>query len=51
MYKLFRIGFDGSRRYWAGYDTEQEALTARWNWARRGEYYSIQLPNGQVMAE
>jgi hypothetical protein len=49
MFRLYWQLSTGERRYLYEFATEQEALTARWNWATRGEVYGIESPTGQLI--
>lgn len=49
MFRLYWQLSTGERRYCGQFATEQEALTARWNWATRGEVLGIESPTGQLI--
>ena len=49
MYRLFFTLSDGTRQYGPQFTTEEQALTARWNWALRGEVYGIESPTGELV--
>lgn len=50
MYLLFWQLSTGERRF-LGYEfaTEEQALTARWNWGQRGELYWVLTPTGDTL--
>ena len=49
MFRLFHTLSDGTRVYPYQFATEEQALTARWNWATRGELYKIETPWGGLI--